>query len=319
MRHMVLGSDVATVQDEGEMALDSTPACPQDPIDSIVDVAELAAFGGGGGILDALNMIPSVLGSLAETNRTGLASIAQAGKGGKGGKGAAAGASAGGKGGKGGAGASAGASGSGAAASASTSSRGLLGSACQGHPQQVMVPYRCHPGNLKNCDLGGCASGHKNTGAVMVRAQPVGPQFLFANQAWGGVHVTVADFGKYRDPVGMFEKVRKQLDSEYNIDWFPKNPETITKDCKKAKLKFTRIDFTSSLLTDIGKKLRKVGFKDKIKQPHMSIERGGVYEPIRQALLHGATTPWNLVLLKVEGLQMVTLATLPLKRKSSQT
>lgn len=175
----------------------------------------------------------------------------------------------------------------------------------RGHPTRLRIPYSC---DVENCEVGGCA--REKIGHTMVRLEPAGPKYIFSNPAWGGVHVTITGFSKYEDPVGMFESMRASLGPEYNVPWHPHTPHIMPKMCKGENT--TRLDFKSELLEDIAQRLKDVGFKSKFGHRHISIESGREYQFIVDAI-GKEETHWNLVLLGVEGGEVVKLATMGLK------
>lgn len=170
---------------------------------------------------------------------------------------------------------------------------GPPGGPFQGHRLAItQVPYSCDD---EDCDVGGCAA--EKVGQSMVRVEPVGPRFIFANPAWGGLHVTMTSFDDYRDPIAKFESLRQLFGPAYDQNWLPLNITRKKKECNGEKT--TRLDFDSELLEDLALKLDSAGFKGKHgTHRHISIEEGMDNEWMISNVLRQDTN-WNVVLLTV--------------------
>lgn len=177
----------------------------------------------------------------------------------------------------------------------------------RGHPLRPRVPYSC---DVENCEVGGCAIS--NIGQTMVRVEPADRRFIDSNPPWGGVHLTMTSFDHYPDPYDMFARFRKMFGPEYCRPWAPRKPSLRTISC--SGVQSTRLEFKSKLLEDIAHKLDTAGFKAKHGNRHISVEECGESDWIvGQLSTEKEFSDWNVVLVGVEGGEVVKMASWAMK------
>lgn len=172
-------------------------------------------------------------------------------------------------------------------------------------------PFR-HQGGT-DCELGGWAGDPAVADSWMVRVEPVGgEEYIHANQAWGGLHITMSstqwakDFpGK--DPIAQFEKAEKLLRAKFKNNtqnWCPLKGNARVKSSSCSGQKYQRINVESETLKHIASVLTKTGFHYARRDyHHVSISAGKMHrvKAIRDLISSGNHhCGWRLVLLHIK-------------------